>query len=639
MSTKPKQGRSRVLISEISPLIEGGKYPVKRIVNEALKLSATLVADGHDVLAGAVTWRKLGAKNWQTKALVLSENDRYHAEISFSEIGAQEYKFQAWIDYALTWLHGLEKKFHDGQDVSVHLADGRKHLEHLEAQKVSEASKLLGLIDSDVLAAAEFALEPWLEEAFRKFPEKEFLTESASFPAYSDREKARFSAWYEFFPRSASQEGHGSFADVEKLLPRVADLGFDVLYLPPIHPIGEINRKGKNNSTVAQEGDVGSPWGIGSKEGGHKNIHPALGGIEDYKALIHKASHFGIEIALDLAYQAAPDHPWVKEHPEWFKWRSDGTVQYAENPPKKYQDILPIYFESEDWENLWDELLSVILYWVSCGVKIFRVDNPHTKSIRFWEWAIAETQKLHPEVIFLAEAFTKPALMQALAKVGFSQGYSYYTWRNFRHELIEYMGELTQGPEAEYFRPNFWPNTPDILPFNLQSGNESLFMTRLFMAGTLSSNYGVYGPVYEHLVHEAIPGKEEYHNSEKYEVQHHDWEHENKITWLMRALNRARKELKPLQQTRNFHYLEMENQSLFAYLKWEGDEKVVCVVNLDPYNAHEGWLQLPEEFMPHIESGYRMHDFISGAEYRWREEWNYVRLDPARPFHLFKVMS
>lgn len=639
MSSKPKQGRSRVIISDVKPLIEHGKYPIKRIVNESLKVSATLVADGHDVVAGAVAWRKIGGKAWQYKALSWGQNDCFETEIAFEAIGAQEYKIQGWVDYALSWLHGLEKKFKDGQDVSVHLQDGIPHLQHLQKHKVKEVDALLKLLTENSVEAAQMALEPWLNEAFHKFPEKQFLSETPSFPAYCDRKKANFSAWYEFFPRSAAAEGHGTFADVEKLLPRVADLGFDVLYLPPIHPIGEVNRKGKNNSTDAQEGDVGSPWGIGSKEGGHKNIHPALGGIEDYKALIHKAAHLGIEVALDLAYQAAPDHPWVKEHPQWFKWRSDGTVQYAENPPKKYQDILPIYFESEDWENLWDELLSVILYWVDCGVKIFRVDNPHTKSIRFWEWAIAETQRKHPEVIFLAEAFTKPALMQALAKVGFTQGYTYYTWRNFRHELIEYMEELTHGPQAEYFRPNFWPNTPDILPFNLQSGNESLYLTRLFMAGTLSSNYGVYGPVYEHLVHEAVPGKEEYANSEKYEVQNHNWEVENKVTWLMRTLNKARKELSALQQTRNFRYLEMENQSLFAYLKWEGDEKVVCVVNLDPYNAHEGWLQIPHDKMPMRENGYRMRDYISGAEYPWREEWNYVRLDPARPFHLFKVIE
>lgn len=639
MSTKPKQGRSRVLISDIKPLVDCGRYPIKRVVDEALKVEATLVADGHDVVAGAVAWRKKNAGKWQRVALKPIENDQYSAELSFAEIGAYEYKIEAWIDYALTWLHGLEKKFKDGQDVSVHLADGIPHLEFLKTKKLKEAASLIELIAKDSNAAAEKALEPWLEGAFHKLPEKQLLSESDLLPAYCDRKKANFSAWYEFFPRSAAAEGHGTLQDVIKLLPRVADLGFDVLYLPPIHPIGEVNRKGKNNSTTAEEGDVGSPWGIGSKEGGHKSVHPELGTLDDYKELIQKAAALDIEIAFDLAYQAAPDHPWVKEHPEWFKWRSDGTVQYAENPPKKYQDILPIYFESEDWENLWDELLSVILFWVDCGIKIFRVDNPHTKSIRFWEWAIAETQKLHPEVIFLAEAFTKPALMHALAKAGFSQSYSYFTWRNFRHELMDYMEEVSQGPGADYFRPNLWPNTPDILPYGLQSGNESLFMTRLFLAGTLSSNYGVYGPVYEQLAHESVPGKEEYFNSEKYEVQHHDWEAENKITWLMRILNKARKEEKALQQNRNFHSLEIENQSLFAYLKWDGEEKTVCVVNLDPYNMQEGWLQLPHDFMPLSEGGYRMYDYISGAEYRWREEWNYVRLDPARPFHLFKVIG
>jgi starch synthase (maltosyl-transferring) len=344
-----------------------------------------------------------------------------------------------------------------------------------------------------------------------------------------------------------------------------------------------------------------------------------------------------MEIALDLAYQAAPDHPYVKDHPLWFKWRSDGTVKYAENPPKKYQDILPIYFESQEWESLWDELLDVILYWVKCGVKIFRVDNPHTKAIPFWEWAIAETHRQHPEVIFLAEAFTKPKLMHALAKVGFTQGYTYYTWRNFRHELNEYLTELTQETGVEYFRPNFWPNTPDILPYNLQSGNEALYLIRLFMAGTLSSNYGVYGPVYEQMVHEAVPGKEEYYHSEKYELKHWDWQKDTKITWLMRLLNNSRKNNLALQQTRNYRFLPVENESIYAYFKWEGDNHLLMVVNLDPYQVQEGWVQWPNNKLPLRAGGYQLEDLASGAAYNWQEEWNYVKLDPALPFHLFKV--
>lgn len=634
MKTKPNQGRSRVLIFEVRPQIEGGQYPVKRVVDEAIRVNATLVADGHDIVNGALAYRKSGGK-WNYLPLEALGNDRYQATFAPAKIGRYEYKVQGWLDYALTWLHGLEKKFQDGQDVSVQLTDGIPHLEFLKSKGLKKAEALIQSIVDQKADAAQEALSPWLKAAFLQYPAKTYLTESETFPLQVDRKKALFSAWYEFFPRSGAQQGHGTLNDVIKQLPRVADLGFDVLYLPPIHPVGEVNRKGKNNATVALEGDVGSPWGIGSRYGGHKAVHPELGTLDDYQRLINEAEKHGIEIALDLAYQAAPDHPWVKEHPEWFKWRSDGTVQYAENPPKKYQDILPIYFESDDWQNLWDELLSVILHWVECGVKIFRVDNPHTKSIRFWEWAIAETQAKHPEVIFLAEAFTKPALMHALAKAGFTQGYTYYTWRNFRHELMEYMDELSKGPGAEYFRPNFWPNTPDILPYSLQSGHEPIYLLRLFMAATLSSNYGVYGPVYEQRVHDAVPGKEEYLHSEKYEVRHWDWSIENKITWLMRLLNKARNENPALQQTRQYQALNLENQALYAYHKWEGNNHILCVVNLDPYQSQEGWVQIPTELRR--EAGINLHDLASGNAYHWQGEWNYVRLDPALPFHLFKV--
>ncbi len=638
MSNKPSFGRSRVLLSRISPQVDNGRYSVKRVTGENLKVEACLVADGHDVVAGALAFRQMGQK-WQYAKLESLGNDYYAAEVSFTKTGNYEYKIQGWLDYALTWLHGLEKKYEDGQNVAVHMTDGKVHIEHLAKAGVEKAQQLLTAMIDDAHASADLALSGWLKEAFIAHPEKTFLTESACFPLRIDRRKALYSAWYEFFPRSAAAEGHGSFKDVEKLLPRVADLGFDVLYFPPIHPIGTKNRKGKNNSTEAAADDAGSPWAIGSKLGGHTSVHPELGTLDDYKSVIKKANDLGIEIALDLAYQVAPDHPWVNEHPTWFKWRSDGTVQYAENPPKKYQDILPIYFESEDWQALWDELLAVILFWVDAGVKIFRVDNPHTKAINFWEWAIAETHKKNADIIFLAEAFTKPALMHQLAKAGFTQGYTYYTWRNFRHELEEYMSELSKGDGSEYFRPNFWPNTPDILPYSLQSGNESLYLIRLFMAATLSSNYGVYGPVYEHIVHQAVPGREEYFNSEKYEVQHWNWEVENKITWLMRLVNKVRKENPALQQTRNFLSLNIENQSIFAYYKWAGDSKMLMVVNLDPYNTQEGLVQVPSNHLGPKEGGYHWHDHATGADYHWSEEWNYVRLEPAMPFHLLELRS
>lgn len=638
MSNKPSFGRSRVLLSHIHPQVDNGRFSVKRIAGEKLKVEACLVADGQDVVSGALAFRQIG-KNWQYVNLEAQGNDFYAAEISFDKAGSYEYKIQGWLDYALTWLDQLKKKQEYGQDLAVHMTDGKSHLEHLAKAGVQKASKLLNAIIKGTHTAASLALEGWLEEAFLAHPEKEFLSESQSFPLRIDRKKALFSSWYELFPRSAAEEGHGSFKDVEKLLPRIADLGFDVLYFPPIHPIGEENRKGKNNSIKFADDDAGSPWAIGSKLGGHTSVHHALGSLEDYKKLIDKANNLGIEIALDLAYQVAPDHPWVKEHPSWFKWSSDGTVQYAENPSTKQPDILPIYFESEDWKALWDELLDVILFWVKAGVKIFRVDQAHSKAINFWEWAIAETHKKDSDIIFLAGGITKPALMHQLAKSGFSQSYSYYTWRNFRHDLVEYMNELSQGEGAEYYRPNFWPNTPDILPYALQSGSESLYLIRLFMAGTLSSNYGVYGPVYEHVIHQAVPGKEEYFNSEKYEVQHWNWEVENKITWLMRLLNMVRKDNGALQQTRNILNLNVENQSIYAYYKWEGNNKFIMVVNLDPYNTQEGLVQIPFDHLGHQEGGYHFHDHTTGADYHWSEEWNYVRLDPAIPFHLLELRS
>ena len=641
MKPKLQAGRSRVLISNIHPLIDLGRYPVKRIVKEDLEVSVTLVADGHDIIHGGLNIKKPSQKKWNFIPLKATGNDEYKATFTPDQAGYFEYQIEGWIDYASTWLYGLIKKNDDGQDVSTHLADGKEFFEWLGKKKVENAEAYLAALNQkDLDKALGIALNPDTQKAFLNHPQKTFSTVSDTFSLWVDETKARFSSWYEFFPRSAGENGkHGTLKDVERLLPRVKELGFDVLYLPPVHPVGEINRKGKNNATNASDGDVGSPWGIGSKHGGHKSIHPELGTLEDYKQLIQTAKeNFEIDIALDLALQCAPDHPYVKENPQWFKWRSDGTVQYAENPPKKYQDILPIYFETEDWKNLWEELLSIITHWIECGVKIFRVDNPHTKSINFWEWAIEETHKKHPEIIFLAEAFTKPALMHQLAKAGFNQSYTYFTWRNFRHELQAYMEELTAGEGAEYFRPNFWPNTPDILPYALQSGNESLYMIRLFLAATLSSNYGVYGPVFEFRVHEAVPGKEEYNNSEKYQLCQWNWEEENKITWLMKKVNRARNENHSLQQTRNYRNLAIENQAIYAYYKWFEGNETMMVCSLDPYQAQEGWVQLPLDLLNLSEKGIQIEDMMTGAQYTWFDEWNYVRLDPAVPFHLFKIL-
>jgi starch synthase (maltosyl-transferring) len=418
-------------------------------------------------------------------------------------------------------------------------------------------------------------------------------------------------------------------------------MGFDTLYFPPVHPIGEVNRKGINNATNANPDDVGSPWGIGSKYGGHKSIHPQLGTLADFKSLVKAAQKLGIEVAMDFALQAAPDHPYVKDFPQWFKWRPDGTVQYAENPPKKYQDILPIYFESGDWKNLWDELLSCALYWVEeCDIKVFRVDNPHTKPFLFWGWLIAEIKKKHPDVLFLAEAFTRPKIMHELAKQGFSQSYSYYTWRNSKAELQEYLTELTTSDQKEFFRPNFWPNTPDINPFALQGANDSMHLQKYFLAATLSSSIGIYGPVFEFMVSEAIPGKEEYMDSEKYQIRHWDWTATNKMTLLIGKINHIRKEQASLQQTNNIVFCDTNNDQVIAYYKYDDsrENETLMISSLDAYYVKQAMVRLPLEALgPKHARGITVTDLITGNSYIWDKEWNFVELHPSLPFHLFKI--
>jgi starch synthase (maltosyl-transferring) len=457
-----------------------------------------------------------------------------------------------------------------------------------------------------------------------------------------DREKARFSTWYEFFPRSSSQNKaqHGTFKDCERLLERVSKMGFDTLYFPPIHPIGEKNRKGKNNTTQAEPDDSGVPWAIGSKLGGHKSIHPDLGSLDDFKTLIHKAKELGIEVAIDLAFQTAPDHPYLTEHPEWFKFRPDGSIQYAENPPKKYQDIVNFNFECQAVDELWNELLSIGLYWAEQGIKVFRVDNPHTKPYRFWNWFIDNIKKEYPDTLFLSEAFSRPKVMQQLAKQGFSQSYTYFTWRVDKGELIEYINELTKSEMKEYFRPNFWVNTPDINPYHLQGANETMHIIRYVLAATLSSSTGVYGPVFEQMHNEAVIGKEEYLNSEKYEIKHWDWFVENKITHLISKINHIRKTQLSLQQTNDIEFCSIENEKLLGYLKWNQEKNnfVLVVVNLDSYYTQKGMLRLPYEALK-LNAGqhFKLTDLITDDYYDWYDEWNYVELNPSLPFHIFKL--
>lgn len=646
------QPQSRVIIENVRPNIEDGLYIAKGIVGDAFTVSADLFADGHDVLNAHLLYKSQSDKRWTEIPFKALGNDSWNASFIPDKQTYYSYKIEAWIDYALTWRYGLLKKINDGQDVNVELADGSDHFTHLSKQKLSKKQGdfvtkcLTSIKKKDFKKASELCQEPQLEEIIRAFPEKKFAsTFDKNLTMYADREKAAFSTWYEFFPRSSAAKAgkHGTFKDCEKLLPRIAEMGFDTLYFPPVHPIGELNRKGKNNTTTAKKGDVGSPWAIGSKHGGHTTIHPELGTLEDFKKLVAKAKKLNIEIAMDFALQAAPDHPYVKAHPSWFKWRSDGTVQYAENPPKKYQDILPIYFESEDYKALWNELIGIMKFWVDAGIRVFRVDNPHTKPFHFWKELIEQVKEYNQDVLFLSEAFSRPRIMEGLAKAGFSQSYSYFTWRQTKEEFVEYLTELTKTDRKDYFRANFWPNTPDILPYEMQGANETKHLIRYFLAATLSSNTGIYGPVYEQMITDALPGKEEYLNSEKFELKHYDWNKTNRITAHISLINQIRKDNKALQRTNNIQFCSIDNNHILSYFKADlkSSNFILAVVNLDTANIQSGWVQVPLATMG-IAPGesFTVHDLISESSYIWKEEWNFVELrPPGIPYHLFRIQK
>lgn len=578
----------------------------------------------------------------------LQNNNEWYGAFQVDQQGFYNYKVEAWVDYALNWRHGIIRKIDDGQHVASELLEGVEYIQAL-IKKVGPDDKSYLQYLQDIFKskdhyneAVDEVTKDRLYNIFFSNPTKILANTTKPFKVYVDRKRARFSTWYEFFPRSASQQKgvHGTFNDCEKLLPRIKNMGFDVVYLPPIHPIGEVNRKGKNNSTEAQEGDVGSCWGIGSQYGGHKDIHPQLGTLNDFKALIQAAKNNNLEIAMDYALQAAPDHPWVKSHPEWFKWRPDGTVQYAENPPKKYQDILPLYWESNDYKNLWNECLDILMYWIDCGIKIFRVDNPHTKPFYFWNWIISKVKEKHPDVIFLSEAFTAPKIMQQLAKQGFTQSYTYFTWRENKHDLIQYVEELTKSELKEYMQPNFWPNTPDINPYHLQGANEAMHIIRYALAATLSSSIGIYGPVFEYMLSEPLSGKEEYLNSEKFQITHYDWNIQNKVTTLIGKINYIRNHNEALQQTNNIKFCHIQNDNLLAFYKWNDNKtnEMFIVISLDPHNSQQGTVQVPLHDIG-VNQGHNleMHDLITESRYNWNNEWCYVELHPDLPFHIFKI--
>jgi starch synthase (maltosyl-transferring) len=642
-------GQKRVIITNVYPRVEEGRFPAKIVLNESVVISADIFGDGHDEVAASAFIKHASEEQWTELPMRLTNNDHWEATFKFDKLGFYEFQVEAWEDHYTTWKKGLKKKFEAGQDIRVELQIGVELLEQAAAENEKNKQTLLDwstkLKEADRPAESVLlALSDEVAAIMYKHRQVDLIT---VFPiVYKievERKKAAYSTWYELFPRSAAQEPdkHGTFKDVVKLLPRVAKMGFDVLYFPPIHPIGELNRKGKNNSLTAGPDDPGSPWAIGNRKGGHKAIHPQLGTLRDFKALIKEANKLNIEIAMDIAYQCAPDHPYVKEHPQWFKWRPDGTVQYAENPPKKYEDILPFNFETDDWQNLWQELKSVIDYWVDAGIRVFRIDNPHTKAFHFWQWMIGEVRTKNPEVIFLAEAFTRPRVMERLAKIGFNQSYTYFTWRNTKKELEEYMTELSKTDLRYYFRPNFWPNTPDILPPALIYGGENAHIMRVILAATLSSNYGLYGPVYEFGINAPHGAKEEYIDNEKYEIKQWDWDRYTRIGDIITRLNTIRRQNTALQTTWNIEFAETTNDQIISYIKVdpESGNKLLIAVNLDVHNAQGAHLRLPLAKMEiDPDRPYQLFDLLSGDKYQWEGDFNYVQLNPyLMPAHIFRI--
>lgn len=637
----PENGQSRTVIAHVTPEIDGGLYPIKAVPGDVITVEADIIVDGHDKLAAHLCYRHIDDADWQETRMALIVNDRWTGAFTVEKQGTYLYTIESWVDHLASWQHEIHLKLNDGQHIASELLAGAKLLEAIAGKEEAIQHTIEAFRDenryNEAIHLAEEHLDTWIEQ----YPVKVHTTRYKELSVDVDRAKAGFSTWYCLFPRSASREPgvHGTFKDVEKLLPRISGMGFDVLYMPPIHPIGHQFRKGKNNNVVCQPGEPGVPYGIGSEDGGHDAIHPELGTIDDFKHLIAISKNYGMEVAMDLAIQCSPDHPWAKNHPEWFKKRPDGSIQYAENPPKKYQDIYPVYFETEDWQNLWLEMRRVLLTWGSWGVRIIRVDNPHTKPFSFWHWVIAEVKKEYPDMLFLSEAFTKPKVMQQLAKVGFAHSYTYFTWRNNKYEMQEYLTELTQTDLKYYFRPNFWPTTHDINPGVLQSGHEPQFLIRYFLAATLSSNYGIYGPSFELMEHDPFPGKEEYLNSEKYEIRHWDWDKTNKLTYLITLVNRLRHENEALQQTNNITFCRVDDDALMAYLKVSGNSRILAVVNMDAYNRRANMVQVPIwQLGIANDQEYRVRDLLTDATYTWRGEWNYVELDPYMlPMHLLRI--
>ena len=629
------------------PEIESGRFPAKRAVGETVGVEADIFADGHDAVAAVLRYRHESAAEWIEVPMSPLVNDRWRGEFPVTELGHYRFTIEAWVDHFETWSRQLAKRVQAGQDVAVELEVGARMVEAAAARAdgaTNDAARLTRLAATlrKPSRTARPATDGELTELMRRHADRSMaVVYHRELPVIVEPVRARYSTWYELFPRSTGAGvKHGSFKDVERLLPEVARMGFDVLYLPPIHPIGQTHRKGANNQP-AKPGEPGSPWAIGSELGGHKAIHPELGTLEDFRSLVENAAAHGIDIALDIAFQCSPDHPYTREHPEWFRHRPDGSIQYAENPPKKYEDIYPFDFETAQWRELWSELLSIVTYWIDQGVRIFRVDNPHTKPFAFWEWLIGEVKRRHPEVIFLSEAFTRPKVMYRLAKLGFSQSYTYFAWRNTAWELYQYFTELAQPPVREFFRPNLWPNTPDILTEYLQHGGRAAFQVRLILAATLGASYGIYGPAFE--LGENQPreqGSEEYLDSEKYQIRNWNRDDPKSLRELVSIINGIRRENPALQTDAGLRFHLTENDQLLAYSKSTPDRSniVLVVANCDPHHVQRGMVNLPlQELGLDTDRPYQAHELLSGARYQWSGPRNYVEINPfSLPAQIFR---
>jgi starch synthase (maltosyl-transferring) len=643
----------RVIIEGIQPQVDGGRFPIKRTLGERVSVEADIFADGQEVLSAVVLFKPASAATWSEAPMRFFDNDRWRGEFEVSELGNFLYTIQAWVDAFQTWTRDFLKKYDAGQDVSVDLLVGAelvraasKRARGVAAEKLIDfAGAFTQLSSRKMEPVAGTVKSAELADLMARYPDRAAATTyPVELRVIVDREKARFSAWYEMFPRSCTTDAarHGTFLDCIERLDYVAGMGFDVLYLPPIHPIGRKGRKGKNNQFPPAEDDTGSPWAIGASEGGHKGIHPALGTLADFKKLQSEARGRGMELAMDIAFQCSPDHPYVKQHEEWFRHRPDGTIQYAENPPKKYEDIYPLNFENEHAAALCEELRSVVAYWCEQGIRIFRVDNPHTKPFTMWEWLIGEIRQVYPEAIFLAEAFTRPKVMYRLAKLGFNQSYTYFAWKNSKSEITQYASEVAQTPMREFFRGNFWPNTPDILTEYMQDGGPPAFMSRVVLAATLGAAYGIYGPAYELCENRAVRrGSEEYLDSEKYQIRVWPVDRAYNIRWLIGRLNHARRENVALQSDWSLRFHPVDNDQIIAYSKMTPDRSnvIVTIVNLDFRYRQSGWVNLPiEEFGLDAQRPFEVYDFLSEQRFQWRGSRNYVELNPAQiPAHVLKV--